>query len=588
MATPETTEDRRVRIADADEELLASLGYKQEFKRTFTSFEVFGVAFSIISLVPSIASSLVYAIPNGGPASMIWGWLAASFFILFVGLAMAELASAAPTSGGLYFWTWTFSSPKYKKILSWLVGYANTIGTIAGIASIDWGCAVQVMAAASIGSGGKFVATTGQTYGVYLAILFTHAIVCSLATSLLARLQNVYVVLNLALFLAILIALPIATPAEFRNSGNYALGNFTNLSGYSDGFAFFLSWLAPVWTIGSYDSSVHISEEASNAAVAVPWAIVGAIAISGILGTVLCFSRDIAEDTPPALNIAIAFCMGTNINAILNSSIGQPLAATALQFYKTEQIFFNSFGERATLGIWSVVVVTQWGMGSSIVLSTSRQVFAFSRDGAMPFSRILYRINEHTGTPVNSQLFHLYIYAWTENTPAVWFSVLIAALLGLLAFAGEVAIMAVFSIAVIGLYIAYIIPIGARFVFKQDKFRPGPFTLGPFGLPVATIAITFMTFVTIILLFPSRPTPGFSDMNYATVVMGAVMIGSVVWYYFPKYGGIHWFEGPVSTVDVTDGTSSAHTRAASTVSFDKGKEKSDARVYEREAHGESV
>ncbi|CAE6416220.1 unnamed protein product [Rhizoctonia solani] len=548
MATPETTEDRRVRIADADEELLASLGYKQEFKRTFTSFEVFGVAFSIISLVPSIASSLVYAIPNGGPASMIWGWLAASFFILFVGLAMAELASAAPTSGGLYFWTWTFSSPKYKKILSWLVGYANTIGTIAGIASIDWGCAVQVMAAASIGSGGKFVATTGQTYGVYLAILFTHAIVCSLATSLLARLQNVYVVLNLALFLAVLIALPIATPAEFRNSGNYALGNFTNLSGYSDGFVFFLSWLAPVWTIGSYDSSVHISEEASNAAVAVPWAIVGAIAISGILGT--------------ALNIAIAFCMGTNINAILNSSIGQPLAA----------IFFNSFGERATLGIWSVVVVTQWGMGSSIVLSTSRQVFAFSRDGAMPFSRILYRINEHTGTPVNT----------------VWFSVLIAALLGLLAFAGEVAIMAVFSIAVIGLYIAYIIPIGARFVFKQDKFRPGPFTLGPFGLPVATIAITFMTFVTIILLFPSRPTPGFSDMNYATVVMGAVMIGSVVWYYFPKYGGIHWFEGPVSTVDVTDGTSSAHTRAASTVSFDKGKEKSDARVYEREAHGESV
>ncbi|ELU40122.1 APC amino acid permease [Rhizoctonia solani AG-1 IA] len=508
MATPETTEDRRVRIADADEELLASLGYKQEFKRTFTSFEVFGVAFSIISLVPSIASSLVYAIPNGGPASMIWGWLAASFFILFVGLAMAELASAAPTSGGLYFWTWTFSSPKYKKILSWLVGYANTIGTIAGIASIDWGCAVQVMAAASIGSGGKFVATTGE----YTSVDCENRLKMNSITHISRA--------NLWLFLAVLIALPIATPAEFRNSGNYPLIEMlirNSVSGYSDGFVFFLSWLAPVWTI------------------------------------VLCFSRDIAEDTPPALNIAIAFCMGTNINAILNSSIGQPLAA----------IFFNSFGERATLGIWSVVVVTQWGMGSSIVLSTSRQVFAFSRDGAMPFSRILYRINEHTGTPVNT----------------VWFSVLIAALLGLLAFAGEVAIMAVFS---------YIIPIGARFVFKQDKFRPGPFTLGPFGLPVATIAITFMTFVTIILLFPSRPTPGFSDMNYATVVMGAVMIGSVVWYYFPKYGGIHWFEGPVSTVDVTDGTSSAHTRAASTVSFDKGKEKSDARVYEREAHGESV
>ena len=45
---------------------------------------------------------------------------------------------------------------------------ANTIGYIAGIASIDWGCAVQVMAAASIGSGRSFEATTGQTLYVIL------------------------------------------------------------------------------------------------------------------------------------------------------------------------------------------------------------------------------------------------------------------------------------------------------------------------------------------------------------------------------------------------------------------------------------
>jgi amino acid transporter len=69
---------------------------------------------------------------------------------------------------------------------------------------------------------------------------------------------------------------------------------------WPNGFAFFLSFLAPLWTIcpshfhrldpvtehtaGSFDSSVHISEEASNAATAVPWAIVLAIALAGILG----------------------------------------------------------------------------------------------------------------------------------------------------------------------------------------------------------------------------------------------------------------------------------------------------------------
>ncbi|KAG5340636.1 hypothetical protein C0989_000993 [Termitomyces sp. Mn162] len=84
-----------------DEELLASLGYKQEFKREFTPLEVFGVAFSIIGLVPSIASVLFYAIAFGGGPAMVWGWAVASVFILTVGISLAELGSAAPTSGGV-------------------------------------------------------------------------------------------------------------------------------------------------------------------------------------------------------------------------------------------------------------------------------------------------------------------------------------------------------------------------------------------------------------------------------------------------------------------------------------------------------
>ncbi|CUA75900.1 putative amino-acid permease PB24D3,02c [Schizosaccharomyces pombe 972h-] [Rhizoctonia solani] len=527
MAVETLPSEKRARVAQADEELLASLGYKQEFKRAFTPFEVFGIAFSIIALLPSIASCLVYSLPYGGPVSMVWGWLAASIMIMFVGLALAELASAAPTSGGLYFWTWTFSPPRYKKVLSWLVGYANTLGSIACVASIDWGCAVQVTAAATIGSGGNFVATTGQTYGIYIAILFTHAVVCSLATEVLARFQSVYVVLNLILFFGVLIALPAATPTEFMNTASFALGDFTNLSTYPAGFAFILSWLAPVWTIGAYDSCVHISEEASNAAVAVPWAIIGAIGISGILGT--------------AMNMAIAFCMGKDLDAIVNSDIGQPLAV----------IFFNSFGQKATLGIWSVVVLTQWGMGSSIVLATSRQVFAFSRDGAMPFSGILYRMNSYTKTPVNT----------------VWFSVFVSALLGLLAFAGEAAIAAVFSLSVIGLYIAYSIPIGARFLFKGHNYKPGPFNLGAFGLPVAIIAIAFMTFIDIVFLFPTELAPAVADMNYAVVVLGGVMVGCLIWYWFPKYGGVNWFKGPVMTVDVLPQT--AHTEDSGSIEREK-------------------
>ncbi|KAF8330575.1 amino acid/polyamine transporter I [Cantharellus anzutake] len=505
-------ERRNAHLLTRDEETLAKLGYKQEFKRAFTMFETFGLVFSIIGLFPSIASVLVYAIPNGGAVSMVWGWLVASLFLMTIALAMAELASAAPTSGGLYFWAHHYASPKWRNLFAWIVGYANTVGTIASVASIDWGCAVQIMAAATIGSPHlSFSPTTSQTFAVYLAIALSHVVVCCLGTAVLARLQNIYTFLNIALCLAITIVIPAVTPKEYHNTASYALGNFTNLNGWPNDFAFFLSWMSPVWTICSFDSSVHISEEATNAATAVPWSIVLATGVGGILGA--------------AILIVLSFFMGTDMESIVNNPIGQPMAT----------ILFNSLGRKATLSLWAIVVIVQYMMGSSMLLASSRQTFAFSRDGALPFSRYLYRMNSFTGTPVNT----------------VWFSGIGAALLGLLSFAGPAAISAIFSISVMGLYIAYSVPIMCRFAFRgsANRFEPGPFYLGRWGLPIAIVAVHFMAFINVIFLFPSTPHPGANDMNYSIVVMGSVLIFSLTWYYFPVYGGVNWFRGPIPTIN---------------------------------------
>jgi len=439
---------------------------------------------------------------------MVWGWAVASLFILCVGMSMAELASAAPTSGGLYFWTHSLSSPRWRNVLCWVVGYANTIGSIASVASIDWGCAVQIAAAINIGNQ-NFLATQEQTFGIYVALLFSHAVVCSLGTIFLARLQNLYIVLNFCLCFAVIIGLPAATPKEEMNTASFALGNFSNVDGWPNGYAFILSLIAPLWTICSFDSSVHISEEAANAATAVPWAIVGAIAIAGVLGW--------------AINISIVFTMGTDLTSLISST--QPMA----------QIFLNRFGQKGALVLWSFVIIGQYMMGSSMVLAASRQSFAFARDGALPLSNILYRMNGFTGTPVNT----------------VWWVAAIAVLLGLLSLAGAQAIGAVFALSVTGLYVAYAIPIAARFIFKND-FKPGPFNLGIFSLPVGIISVTFMAFMVIIFFFPTTPQTSTPDMNYTVVVLGGVLLLSLVWYYFPVYGGVHWFTGPVSNIDNAD------------------------------------
>jgi len=316
------------------------------------------------------------------------------------------------------------------------------------------------------------------------------------------------------LCLAVIIALPAATPREFKNTAKFALWDFTNFNGYPNGYAFISSFLAPLWTICSFDASVHISEEASNAATAVPWAIVLAIAIGGVLGW--------------AINMSLAFCMGTDLQTLYNSP--QPMA----------QIFFNSFGRKGTLAIWAIVVIVQFMMGSSMLLAASRQTFAFSRDSALPFSTWLYRMNGYTKTPVNT----------------VVFDGLIALLLGLLVFAGTQAINAIFGISIVGLYIAYAIPIAARFL-GTNNFQPGPFSLGVFSLPIATAAVLFMLLMSVVFFFPVTSTTTVQDMNYTVVVVGGVMILSVAWYYFPKYGGVHWFTGPVSNIDpISIGTNS--------------------------------
>ncbi|KAH7925223.1 amino acid transporter [Leucogyrophana mollusca] len=497
----------RIETKQADEALLASLGYKQELRRAFTPFEVFGVAFSVIGLVPAMTSVLFNAVPNGGAVSIVWGWALACLPILCIGMAMAELASAAPTSGGLYYWTYTFSSPRCRNLLSWIVGYINTIGSITAVASVDWACAVQIAAGATIGSNQAYVTTNAQLYGIYLAIVLSHGVLVSLGTTILARLQTVYIILNICLCLAIIVALPVATPPEFKNSASYALGNFTNTSGWPSGFAFIVGLLYPLWAIGGYDASIHMSEEASNAAVAIPWAIVGSIAVTGVLGWVM--------------NISLVFCMGTDLANLTGSPVGQPMA----------QILYNSLGKQGALVLWAMIVLVQYMMGSSALLAASRQTFAFARDGALPFSRLFHRINSYTKTPVNT----------------VWFVVVMSVLLGLLAFAGTQAINAVFTIVVTSQYISYMLPIFARFAFKNN-FEPGPFNLGCLGFPVAAIAVSFMFFMVIVFLFPATPQTSVAEMNYTIVVLGGVMFFALVWYYFPVYGGVHWFKGPVENI----------------------------------------
>ena len=94
-----------------DEEKLHELGYAQELKRRMSGFNNFAVSFTIISILSGCLTLYYYGLLHGGPPVMVWGWLGVGVVVLFAGMSMAEICSAYPTAGGLYYWSSKLGSP---------------------------------------------------------------------------------------------------------------------------------------------------------------------------------------------------------------------------------------------------------------------------------------------------------------------------------------------------------------------------------------------------------------------------------------------------------------------------------------------
>ncbi|CAI6336542.1 unnamed protein product [Periconia digitata] len=453
--------------SEDDAAVLAKLGYKQELRRNFGIMEVFGIAFSIMGLLPSIASTLAYSLP-AGPAGLVW---------------VAHY----------------FASPSTRNALSFLVGYSNTLGLVGGLCSIDYGFALMFVSVIVIARDGEWEPSNGIVYVVFMCCVLVHGVLASTISKGMAKLQNVFVIANFILITATIIALPIGRASQ-RNDGAFIFGTTANLTTWTPGFAWFLSWLSPIWTIGGFDSCVHMAEEASNATKAVPYGILLSIGSCWFFGTIIC--------------IVIAACISTDIDSVLGSSYGQPMA----------QIYYDALGKRGALGFMSLLFIVQFLMGLSILVAASRQSWtakskskAFSRDGALPFSNFFRRVSPRLFIPVR----------------AVWGCVMVACILGLLCLIAPAAAAALFSLAVAANNVAWGTPIFCRLVWGQNKFKPGPvYTGDKLSRPIGWLAIIFLVFGITLAMFPATgPNPTPESMNYTVVVNCAVWGGSLLYYF---------------------------------------------------------
>ncbi|MEU1817494.1 amino acid permease [Streptomyces roseifaciens] len=469
----------------SDEERLRQLGYTQVLARHMSGFANFAVSFTIISVLSGCMTLYGFGMHTGGPAMLTWGWIGVGAMSLVVGLAMAEVCSSYPTSAGLYFWAHRMAPEKSRAAWAWFTGWFNVLGQVAATAGIDFGAASFLNAYLDLQFG--FAATPGHTILLFGAVLLLHAVLNTFGVRLVAFLNSVSVWWHLLGVLLIVGAL--AVVPDHHRPASFVFTHFVNDTGWGSGlYVGLLSLLVAQYTFTGYDASAHMTEETNDAAVAGPRGIVRSIWASWIAGFVLL----------AGLTYAIQDWDGA-----AGTATGVPPA----------QIFMDALGAAAGKLLLLVVIVAQLFCGMASVTANSRMIYAFSRDGALPFSRVWHRINPQTRTPTN----------------AVWLAAAGAFALGLPYLINSTAYAAVTSIATIGLYLAYAAPTLLR-LRKGDAFERGPWHLGRWSKPVGVVAIGWVAVITVLFMLPQASPVTVDTFNYAPIAVAAVLGFAGVWW----------------------------------------------------------
>lgn len=469
---------------DADAARLAEMGYTQELHRGLSGFSNFAVSFSIISVLAGCITTYYLAMDAGGPMAITLGWPLVGIFVLMVALAMAEVCSRYPTAGGLYWWAGQLAK-KNKRVWAWYTGWFNFLGEVAVTAGIDYGAAITWMALLNLVLDVPVTALT--TFVAFLIIIALHGLLNTFGVNLVKLLSNVsawWHIGGVAIIVAVLVFVP-----DQHQSLQFTFFEFKNETGWTNVvYVFLIGLLMAQYTYTGYDASAHVAEETVDASRQAPLGIVRSVWVSILAGWVLLIA----------------------VTAAIQDYAAERASETGLP---PAQIFIDAAGRTTGILLLLIAAVAQFFCGMASVTANSRMSYAFSRDNALPGSKIWATVNPRTGTPTNS----------------IWLCVTLSAILVLPSLYSLTAYFAVVSIAVIGLYIAYVTPVFLR--RRNPEFVDGPWSLGKWSAPVGWIAVAWVIFIVILFMLPPYSPVTIETFNYAPVTVAFVLIlATALWF----------------------------------------------------------
>jgi amino acid transporter len=503
MNSPRTRQE----IIEQDVRDLARLGYAQQLFREMGGFSNFAISFSIISILTGAVLLFGYGLKFAGPIINSVGWPLVSLFTLCVAASMAELSSAYPTAGGLYFWAFRLGGRTWGWVTAWL----NMVGQVTITAGINVAAAIYIIGAVTRVSGlapdtpiPVFGSATNWYFqlAVMVLIMVPQVLINIFGIRLTARLSDFSVwwhIGGVALIAALLTFLgahhnsaeflfrsvttttPLeAASADFgggRTAPALVIADFklpSPLFALVPGLAavygaapfalvFVLGLLQAQWTYTGYDASAHVAEETVLARLNSAWGIFLSVGVSAVVGYVLLL--------------------------ILTWSIPNgDVAATANDSYPVLQIVYGNLPGFLANVVAVIIGGAMWLCGLASITSMARMWYAFARDDGMPGSSVLKRVSPRHRTPV-------------------W-AIVITSVLAVLISVYAAAYFVVTSISTITLYLAYAIPIYLNWRNRRRgrgehaSAATAPWSLGRFGPLVNLVALGWVVVISVVFSLP--------------------------------------------------------------------------------------
>jgi amino acid transporter len=492
---------------DEDVKVLHSMGYAQELSRRMGLFQNFAISFSIICILAGGITAFPLSLSGAGGASLGLGWPLATAFALLVACALGQVASAYPTAGGIYHWASMLGNKGY----GWMAAWLNFLGLLFVVSSVNFGVFLlfrDLLLGDALGmdvTGWTSAAAFDQGWWIQTifisAVTIAQAIINHVGIKLTTKLTDLAGYIIFAGTVVLIIAL-LANAPSFEISRLFTFKDYTGdagggvwappasdrwLAGFlpAVGVAFYLALLQGVYTITGFDASGHTSEETRNAATEVPKGMIHSVFWSGVFGYVMVCAFVLVL---PSVDEGAS--KGWGSFTFVMDQIHPTILKQVLIF---------------------VIVISNFLCALAGLTSTSRMLYAFSRDGGIPwFSKSLRMVSKTYRTPANA--------IWT----AAFFSV-VATLYG-------DAFVVLSTGCAVFLYVSYAMPIAAGFMQEGKTWtKKGPFNLGGASKLVAGLAVIGCILLIIVGVQPPNEKVGY-------LLLLGVLVLITIW--LPKVKGV--------------------------------------------------